>query len=221
MLEIATGLGLALAAGLNAWIPLLALGLLARYTELVTLPGGWAWLENGWVLVVFGVLLLLEAVGDKVPVLDSVNDAVQTVVRPGAGGIAFGAGATSSTTRVDDPGAFVDSGAWVPVVVGIVLAFGVHLTKAGLRAGANAATGGLAAPVLSTAEDGASVGLSLAAILVPLLVVPVVVLSVVVVWRLLRARRRRHTAAYQEPDGSAGDETPLPAQVPPSSARDR
>ncbi|WP_278237015.1 DUF4126 domain-containing protein [Isoptericola sp. AK164] len=217
MLELVTGTGLALAAGLNAWIPLLALGLLARYTDLLTLPSGWSWLENGWVLVVLAVLLALEVVGDKVPVLDSASDLVQTVVRPGAGGIAFGAGATSSTTRVEDPGAFVDSGAWVPVVLGVVLALAVHLTKAALRAGANAATGGLAAPVLSTAEDGASVGLSLAAILVPLLVVPLVVVLGVLTWRMLRARGRRRDAARGVEPHAGGP--PAPPPVPPSGTR--
>lgn len=46
-MELLTGLGLASAAGLNAYIPLLAMGLLARFTNLVNLPHGWVWLENG------------------------------------------------------------------------------------------------------------------------------------------------------------------------------
>jgi hypothetical protein len=220
MLELATGAGLALAAGLNAWIPLLALGLLSRYTDLLALPPGWSWLENGWVLVVLGVLLLLEVVGDKVPVVDSVNDVVQTVVRPGAGGIAFGAGATSETARVEDPGTFLESGAWVPVLLGIVLALAVHLAKAGVRATANAATGGIAAPVLSTAEDGASVGLSLAAVLVPLLVVPVLVGLGVVVWRLLRRRRRTRLSDDGPPDTAPGPPA-LPPTVPPGGPHGR
>ncbi|PFG42716.1 uncharacterized protein DUF4126 [Isoptericola jiangsuensis] len=215
MIELVTGTGLALAAGLNAWIPLLALGLLSRYTDLLTLPGGWSWLENGWVLVVLGVLLLLEVVGDKVPVVDTVNDVVQTVVRPGAGGIAFGAGATAQTARVQDPGAFVESGAWVPVLLGILLALGVHLAKAAVRATANAATGGLAAPLLSTAEDGASVGLSLAAILVPLLVVPLLVGLGIVVWRAVR-RRRRPRRDHDALDDVAASPPGLPPTVPPT-----
>lgn len=191
MLELATGSGLALAAGLNAWIPLLGLGLLSRYTDLVTLPGNWDWLENGWVLVILGVLLMLEVVADKIPVVDSVNDVVQTVVRPTAGGIAFGAGATSETTTVTDPGAFVESGQWVPVVLGIVLALVVHGTKASARVVANTSTGGLAAPAVSTAEDVGSAGLSLVAVVLPLLVIPVLVALVVVVVLVARARRRR------------------------------
>ena len=38
--ELLTGLGLASAAGLNAYIPLLAMGLLGRFTDLVNLPQG-------------------------------------------------------------------------------------------------------------------------------------------------------------------------------------
>jgi Domain of unknown function (DUF4126) len=56
--ELLTGFGLATAAGLNAYIPLLALGLLSRFTDLVTLPHGWAWLENGWVMTIVAVLLV-------------------------------------------------------------------------------------------------------------------------------------------------------------------
>lgn len=89
-MELLTGFGLAAAAGLNAYIPLLALGLLARFTDLVTLPASWAWLENGWVMTIVAVLLCVEVVADKVPALDSINDTVQTLVRPTAGGIVFG-----------------------------------------------------------------------------------------------------------------------------------
>jgi uncharacterized membrane protein len=91
-MELLTGFGLATAAGLNAYIPLLTLGLLARFTDLVTLPAGWAWLENGWVMAIVAVLLVVEVVADKVPALDSVNDVIQTFVRPTAGGIVFGSG---------------------------------------------------------------------------------------------------------------------------------
>lgn len=193
MLELATGSGLALAAGLNAWIPLLGLGLLSRYTNLVTLPPAWAWLENGWVLVILAVLLALEVVADKIPVVDSINDVVQTVVRPTAGGIAFGAGATSETTTVTDPSAFVESGQWVPVVIGVVLALVVHATKAGARVVANTTTAGTAAPAVSAAEDAGSVALSVLAVLVPFLIVPALIalaVVVVLVWRGARRRRR-------------------------------
>jgi hypothetical protein len=190
-MELLTGFGLATAAGLNAYIPLLALGLLSRFTDLVTLPAGWAWLENGWVMAIVAVLLVVEIVADKVPALDSINDAIQTFVRPTAGGIVFGSGTAAQTNAVADPGAFAQSGQWIPVVIGVVVALVVSLTKSAVRPAANVATAGLAAPVLSTVEDGISVGLVFVALLIPVLVLVIVAVLAYGAFRLWRWRRRR------------------------------
>ena len=197
MLELLTGAGLAASAGLNAYVPMLLLGLTSRFTDLVTLPSGWSWLENEWVLVILGVLFVIEIVADKVPAVDSVNDIIQTVVRPASGGIVFGSGTTSQTAAIADPAAFFASNQWVPVVVGIVIALIVHLLKAGARPAANAASFGLAAPVLSVVEDVTSVVLSVLAILLPVLVIVVlagVVVGAVALIRRARSRRRRNVA---------------------------
>jgi uncharacterized membrane protein len=189
--QLLTGLGLATAAGLNAYIPLLALGLLARFTDVVNLPHGWSWMENGWVLTIVAVLLVVEVVADKVPALDSINDAIQTFVRPTAGGIVFGSGTAAETAAVADPGEFAQSGKWIPVVIGVVIALVVHLVKSAVRAAANVATAGVAAPVLSTVEDVTSVGLVIVALLLPALVLVFVLALACAAWSLLRRRRRR------------------------------
>ena len=194
-MELLTGFGLAAAAGLNAYIPLLALGLLARFTDLVTLPAAWAWLENGWVMTIVAMLLCVEVVADKVPALDSVNDTVQTLVRPTAGGIVFGSGTAAQTSAVADPGAFAQSGQWVPVAVGVAVALMVSLTKSTVRPAANVATAGTAAPVLSTLEDVASVALVFLAILVPVLVLVAVVVMMWAAVRIIRRRRGRSRSA--------------------------
>lgn len=187
-----TGSGLAASAGLNAYIPLLVMGLLARYTDLIELPSGWQWLSNGWVVAILAVLLAVEFVADKVPVLDSLNDTVQTLVRPTAGGLAFGAGSASETVTVKDPGSFFTSNQWVPIVAGVALAFGVHALKAAARPVINAMTAGIGAPVVSTAEDVTSVSVSVLAIVVPLLVIVILVgLVVAVPWLVVRLRQRR------------------------------
>lgn len=191
MLEVLTGTGLATAAGLNAALPLIVLGALDRWTTLVTLPPDWAWLADGWVLAILGLLLLLEVVADKVPGLDHVNDVVQTVIRPTSGGLAFAAGSGSQTVAVTDPSAFVSSGQWVPVAIGLLLALGVHTGKALARPVITATTLGVGTPVVSTAEDGASLALSLAAVLVPVLVVVLIVVVVVLTVRAVRRARRR------------------------------
>ncbi|MCX6488670.1 MAG: DUF4126 domain-containing protein [Mycobacterium sp.] len=193
-MELMTGFGLATAAGLNAYIPMLLMGLLSKFTSLITLPSGWTWLENGWVMAVVAVLLAVEIVADKIPALDTVNDTVQTFVRPTAGGIVFGSGTAAQTAAVTDPAEFARTGQWVPVAIGVVTALVVHLTKTAVRPAANVATAGVAAPVLSTIEDFASVSLVFIAILVPALVaLALIALAVAAVW-LLRRRRRRDLA---------------------------
>ncbi|MEU4439738.1 DUF4126 domain-containing protein [Micromonospora chalcea] len=196
MLEVLTGSGLAASAGLNAYIPLLLMGLLSRYTDLIELPSGWQWLGNGWVVLILAVLLAVEVVADKVPVVDHVNDVVQTVVRPTAGGLAFGAGAGSETVTVSDPDTFFSSHQWVPVVVGVLIALGVHLLKAAARPVINATTAGVGAPVASTAEDATSVVMSVVALLLPVLVL-VFLLGLVffVPWLFRRRRERRRERA--------------------------
>ncbi len=196
MLELLTGSGLALSAGLNAFIPMLSIGLLARYTDLVELPTQWLWLENPWVLVVLGVLLALDVVADKVPAVDHVNDVVQTLVRPTAGGIVFAAGSSSETHAITDPGEFFTSSAVVPFLIGLVLALATHLAKASGRAVVNLSTGGVGAPVVSTVEDISSLTMTVLAILVPILVI-VFLLTLVAMafWirRRLAQRRRERT----------------------------
>ncbi|MCI4062380.1 DUF4126 domain-containing protein [Micromonospora sp. R77] len=191
MFEVLTGSGLAASAGLNAYIPLLLMGLLARYTDLVDLPSGWQWLGNGWVILILAVLLAVEVVADKVPVVDHVNDVVQTVVRPTAGGLAFGAGSSSETVTVSNPDTFFSSHQWVPVVTGVLIALGVHLLKSAARPVINATTAGFGAPVASTAEDATSVVMSVAAILLPVLVLAFLVGFVAFLFWFLRRRKDR------------------------------
>ena len=191
MLEALTGTGLAASAGLNAYIPLVTMGLLARYTDYIDLPSGWSWLSNGWTLAILIVLLAVEVVADKIPVVDHVNDIVQTVVRPTAGGLAFGAGSSSETVTVADPGSFFGSHQWVPVAAGVLIALCVHGVKAASRPVVNATTAGVGAPVASTAEDISSVVLSLLAILLPILVLVGLVLLVLGGWWVIRRRRQR------------------------------
>lgn len=199
MLEVLTGAGLATAAGLNAYIPLLVVGLSARFLDWIDLPPAWAWLSNEWVMIVIGVLLVLEIVADKIPAVDSINDIVQTVVRPTAGGIIFGAGTTSQTVAVTDPAAFFASNQWVPVAIGVILSLTVHVGKTMARPAANAASLGLAAPVLSTVEDAVSVVLTFLAILLPILVIVAIIGVVIGGVALIRRSRRKRRQALDAP----------------------
>src|SRR6476659_1396458 len=88
VLGYCTALGLATAAGLNAWIPLLATGLLARWTGLIDLDGTWDVLEQTPVLIALGAAAAADFVGDKVPAVDHALHAAGTVIAPVTGIIA-------------------------------------------------------------------------------------------------------------------------------------
>jgi len=196
MLASLTGLGLSAAAGLNAYIPLLLVGVLARFTDVITLPEPYRWIQSGWALAVVSVLLVAELVLDKVPVVDHVNDAVQTLVRPTVGGVIFAA--TTAAAQVDNS-TWMGEHPWVGVLLGVAVAGVVHATKATARPLVNATTVGTGTPVVSAAEDAASLGMSLIAIFLPVLVVVVLLLLAWAAWGLVRraqARRRRRSAAY-------------------------
>lgn len=190
MLEFLTATGLATAAGLNAYMPLVIVGVIGRWTTLINLPEAWSWLTEPWALILFGALLIFELVADKIPAVDTVNDVVSTVIRPAAGGVVFSAGVGMQTPAISNPSSLLDSSFITPLVIGIVMALITHGFKALTRMVVNAATFGLAAPALSAAEDGTSVLLIVAAILVPVLVVVVLLVGAIL---LMRVRRRRRT----------------------------
>ncbi|MEU3310803.1 DUF4126 domain-containing protein [Nocardiopsis sp. NPDC006832] len=197
MFATLTGLGLASASGLNAYVPLLLVGLIARFTELVPLGPSWTWLEHPITLISLTVLLVVEFAADKIPALDSLNDAVQTVVRPSAGGITFGAGASTvelAEITGEASGAAAGSGgvAWGAVIAGALIALAFHVVKALARPVMNAMSFGVAAPVVSFLEDVVSFLTSVMAILLPVLILIVFPLMVLfAVWVVRRRRRIR------------------------------
>ena len=178
------GLGLASSAGLNAYIPALLTALLARYTDLVTLPSEFAFLERGWVLATLVVLLVIEEVVDKIPGADHVNDIVQTIVRPTSGAVLFAAGSEEAFGRHT----------WIALAVGFVVALTVHATKATARGAVNVSTVGMGAPVVSVVEDVLSLVGAIVAIVAPILVIVFIVFFGWIVWRLVRRRRARAAA---------------------------
>ncbi|MEE2045100.1 DUF4126 domain-containing protein, partial [Nocardiopsis tropica] len=168
-------------------------------TDLVPLGDAWLWLEHPVTLVTLGVLLVVEFAADKFPAVDSVNDVIQTVVRPTSGGIVFGAGA--STVELSEitgaaSGAVAEDGtgvSWIPVIAGVVVALLFHVAKAMARVVTNGVSLGCSAPLVSLLEDFVSLVTSLLAILVPLLVL--VLFPVMVVGGALLVRRVRRTRA--------------------------
>lgn len=187
-----TGLGLSSSAGLNTYLPLIIFNLAGR-SEFLEMEGATADVLTSWpALIVFGILLVVEIVADKVPMVDSVNDVINTAVRP-AVGAALMVATTSGLEGQIDPEAL----AALSVISGGISAGGVHAVKATTRPAVTASTGGLGNAIVSTIEDIISLMMALTAIILPFIllffVVSFVVLFLWWLWEMNRQDRlERH-----------------------------
>jgi len=184
LLNLASAFGLSTSAGLNAYIPMLVLALLARFTGLVELGDPWSALTSWWIIGLLAVLLVVDVLADKIPAVDTINDVIQTLVRPTAGAIVFAA-TTQDTIHLHPVLAFA---------FGIVLAGGVHLAKSGGRPVITATTAGVGNPIESTIEEITATLVSLVSIIFPYLVLAWVFLLVLLVYLFVRWRRQRAEA---------------------------
>lgn len=197
MLAALTGIGLSAAAGLNAYVPFLLVACVARFTNFITLPPDFVWIESWWAILGASVLLLVEVTVDKVAVVDHVNDAVGTFLRPMTGGLILAA--TSAADSIDNS-QWMAEHPWVGVIAGILVAGLVHSGKAAARPAVNASTAGVGAPVVSLAEDAASISLSLVAIFAPLFVLVLLAVLAWIVWSVWRHLQRRRDHRRPEPE---------------------
>ncbi len=173
--NLATAFGLSSAAGLNAYLPLLIVALSARFTNLIKLNEPWNVLTNSWVIGALVLLVLIEMTVDKIPVVDTINDVVQTVGRPAAGAILFAASS----------GAIGEVHPVLAVIAGLLLAGGVHVAKATARPVVTASTVGMGNWAVSLLEDLVSLVSSVLAILVPLVIAFIIIMAFIVFlwWR--------------------------------------
>lgn len=177
--------GLSASAGLNAYIPLLIVGVVGRFAPaVVRLSAPWDALTSWWAIGTLSVLVLIEILADKIPVVDHANDVLGTVIRPAAGAILFAA--TTGTVSYLNPN--------VALILGLIVAGAAHGAKATARPVVTATTGGIGNPIVSTVEDIAALFTSLIAVFVPIVIgLGAIVFGVIVL--LWRARRRPRTAA--------------------------
>ena len=169
--------GLSASAGLNAYIPLLVVSLLAKFTNLIELAEPWNTLESWWVIGVLAVLGTVEFVADKVPAVDQVNDAIQTFIRPIAGAIVF---ATSANT-------ITEVSPVLSMICGLLVAGSVHAAKSVVaRPVIEASTAGVGVPIASTLEDVFATIISILSVALPILMIIVFFLTIWLVALLVK-----------------------------------
>ncbi|MCX4525452.1 MULTISPECIES: DUF4126 domain-containing protein [unclassified Streptomyces] len=195
------------ASGINAYAVVLLLGIFGATGLSDDVPAS---LQRTDVLIVAAVLFLCEAVADKVPYVDSIWDAVHTVVRPLAGAV-IGALLAGQSGSLSD----IAAGA-----IGGSTALASHFVKAGTRMAINTSPEPFTNVGMSIAEDLGVAGLvtfamfnpQVAAIIAAVLLA-LGITALVFLWTRIRrflrrrAQRReeRHLAAEaREPTGTTG-----------------
>jgi hypothetical protein len=183
LLGIFSAFGLSASAGLNAYIPLFTIAVIAHYTDWFKLNAPYDLLANPWIIILLGVLIIIEFLADKVPAVNHLNDLIQTFIRPVAGAIAFAAAAKVLT----------DVSPVLSLACGLLIAGSVHVAKAGLfRPAVTATTGGAGNVPVSIAEDVISTVTSILAVIVPVIVACILVLlTALLVWWLWRRSNAR------------------------------
>lgn len=180
--NIFSAFGLSASAGLNAYIPLLVVALLAKYTDLIKLQDPWNTMTSWWVIGVLIFLSLIEFLADKIPAVNHVNDIIQTFVRPTAGAIVFAATATQ----------IGDVNPALALIAGLLVAGGVHAVKAlAIRPAVTATTGGAGNIPVSMAEDAASTAVSFLSILLPVVMAcALVLITTIIVTRMIFKKKK-------------------------------
>lgn len=181
--NILSGFGLSASAGLNAYIPLLVVALLAKFTNLIHLGEPWDALTNWWVIGALVLLSLIEFFADKIPAVNHINDAIETVVRPAAGAIVFAA-----STQV-----ITDVHPVLALILGLLVAGSVHAVKSiAVRPAVTATTAGMGNIPVSILEDIISTVVSILSVALPVVIGIILLLCAILLLKF--AYRRKNPA---------------------------
>lgn len=184
MFELLTGLGLAMPAGLNAYIPLLAVALADRYTGLVQLAAPYDVISSPLAIAIIAILLVIELLADKIPIVDHVNDLIQSGIRPSAGAVLL----MASTDTVESINPIV------AMILGLLVAGGIHTAKTSFRPIVTATTAGIGNPIVSAVEDGIAIVVTVIALIAPIIIALILLMVTSMLIVMLR-RRRAHRSA--------------------------
>jgi hypothetical protein len=177
-------MGFSFAAGLNLYATVAILGLASRYGW-VALPPQYQVFDNNWIIGGALALYVIEFVADKIPWVDSVWDAVHSIIRP-VGGAAIAVATLGDSSPATET---------MIALAGGALAASTHFSKAGTRVLANASPEPFTNWALSLGEDAFVLGLAVLALKYPAAAAVVVIVSLAVIialsaWIVRLVRRR-------------------------------
>jgi hypothetical protein len=175
LLSVALGIGLAAATGFRVFVPLLVAGLAAR-AGYIPLTEGFQWLASMPALITLGTAAVFEVLAYYIPGVDHALDVVASPATVAAGVVASAAVMADVPPTVMWPVAIIAGGGIAGLTKG---------STAVLRAKSGLMTGGLANPVVSTVETVGATGLSIFAVVLPL--VCLVAVAALLYWAAKKA----------------------------------
>ena len=157
--SILLGIGLSAATGFRIFVPFLVASI-AALTGYLPLSPSFEWIGTYPALIAFGAATLLEIAAYYIPWFDNLLDTIATPA-------AFIAGAILMVAVVSGLPPLVK---WALAIIAGSGAAGIVQSGTSVaRFASTTTTGGIANPILSTAEAGTSFGLSVIAIFIPVI----------------------------------------------------
>ncbi len=196
---LSVALGLATLAGINLYLTVFVTGLAVQFGWVALPPQLHDLLVLGdpWVIAIAGVLYFLEFFADKIPWVDSANDALHTLVRPLGGALLAVLALGEADPAVKVIAALLAGGA----------ALTAHAAKAGTRLVANFSPEPISNIGLSLGEDALVLGGLGLLLWHPVVAMVVSVLALGLIWTflpgLLRSVRSTVWLGWRKLTGSA------------------
>ncbi len=176
LFSILIGIGLAASVGFRIFVPLFALSL-ASYMEIIPLNENWEWVGSSTALMILGVATVVEILAYLIPWFDNLLD---TIAIP----LAAIAGTAVMVATISDLDPTIT---WaLAIIAGGGTATAIKSSTSTTRLASTATTAGIANPVISTAETGTSIVMSVFAIFIPVLAIICVVIIFWVFYKVFK-----------------------------------
>ncbi|WP_370480167.1 DUF4126 domain-containing protein [Tamlana flava] len=176
IISICLGIGLAASVGFRVFLPLFALSL-ASYFDVWQLNESWQWIGSAPALITLGVATIIEIFAYFIPYIDNLLDSLAVPM-------AALAGTAVMLSTVADLSPVIT---WsLAIIAGGGTAAAVAGSSCATRLTSTATTGGLVNPLVSAAETGTSMVMSVVSIFLPILATVLVLVIFVVIFKLYK-----------------------------------
>ncbi len=166
ILSICLGIGLAASVGFRIFLPLLAVSIAGHY-NIIPLNGDWQWVGGTTALIVLSVATIIEILAYYIPWFDNLLDTIAIPLAAIAGTAVVVSTAANLSPIVT----------WaLAIIAGGGTATTVKSTMGASRLTSTATTGGIANPIIATAETGTATVMSVLSVFLPFIAIIFVIM---------------------------------------------